>query len=60
MSILGLPTQAHWLPRFYFGNHSIESVDAEVLYCMVRDFGPKRIVEIGSGFSTLIGASSFP
>ena len=41
-------------PRFYFGNVSLEAVDAEVLYCMVRDLAPKRIVEIGSGFSTLI------
>jgi predicted O-methyltransferase YrrM len=39
---------------FYFGNGAFEAVDAEVLYCMVRYFKPSRIMEIGSGFSTLL------
>jgi predicted O-methyltransferase YrrM len=39
---------------FYFGNGAFEAVDAEVLYCMVRHFKPSRIIEIGSGFSTLL------
>lgn len=40
--------------QFYFGNTSLEAGDAEVLYCMVRKYRPKRMVEIGSGFSTLL------
>lgn len=28
--------------------------DAEALYCVVRDLGPARVIEIGSGMSTLI------
>jgi hypothetical protein len=39
---------------FYFGNGAFEAVDAEVLYCMVRYFKPQRIIEVGSGFSTLL------
>jgi hypothetical protein len=34
------------------------SVDAEVLYCIIRHFKPSRIIEIGSGFSTLVAAAA--
>lgn len=40
--------------EYYYDNSSYESGDAEYLYSMVRLFKPKRIVEIGSGFSTLM------
>lgn len=40
--------------EFYFGNGSYETIDAEVLYCMVREKKPKSIIEIGSGYSTLV------
>jgi hypothetical protein len=40
--------------KFFFGNGSIESGDAEYLYNMVRFLKPKNIIEIGSGYSTLI------
>jgi predicted O-methyltransferase YrrM len=43
---------------FYFGNASFESVDAEVLYCMIRHFKPSKVIEIGSGFSTLLIAQA--
>lgn len=46
------------VPQFYFGNVSFESVDAELLYCMIRRFRPKRYIEIGSGFTTLLSASA--
>lgn len=41
-------------PKFHFGNSSFEAVDAELLYCMIRHFKPRRIVEIGSGYSSLL------
>lgn len=41
--------------RFFLGNDAFESVDAEVYYAMLRAERPKRIVEIGSGWSTLLG-----
>lgn len=44
--------------RFYLTNGMFESVDAEVLYCMIRRFKPKRIIEIGSGYSTLLAAEA--
>ncbi len=40
--------------KFYFGNGSIESGDAEYLYNLIRYLKPKKIIEVGSGFSTLI------
>jgi len=43
---------------FYFENDSFGTGDAEVLHSMIRHFKPKRIVEIGSGFSTYLSAKA--
>jgi hypothetical protein len=46
-------------PRdFFMSNTLYESVDAELLYAMVRRFAPPRIVELGSGMSTLVIADA--
>lgn len=34
------------------------SVDAEILYCLVRRFKPQRVLEIGSGMSTRVSAAA--
>jgi methyltransferase family protein len=39
---------------FFLNNSGFESVDAEVLYAMIREFRPRRVVELGSGYSTLL------
>lgn len=44
--------------EFSFENDSYGSVDAEVLYSMVRRFRPRKILEIGSGNSTYISAKA--
>lgn len=44
--------------RFFLGNGYFDSVDAEILYGIVRRFKPRRIYEIGSGFSTLLTAQA--
>ncbi len=44
--------------QFYFGNDTFPEVDAEILYCMIRHFKPKRLIEIGSGQSTLLAAQA--
>ena len=41
---------------FYLHNLFYESVDAELLYGFVRTLKPRRIVEMGSGFSTMVAA----
>lgn len=43
-------------PEFHFGNGTFESGDAEYLYQWIRASKPRRIVEIGSGYSTLMAA----
>jgi hypothetical protein len=44
--------------NFSFQQGMYGPVDAESLYCMVRHFKPRRVVEIGSGHSTLITAQA--
>lgn len=44
--------------EFYVNNGTFESVDCEILYCMIRHFKPKRIVEIGAGNSTKLAAEA--
>lgn len=40
--------------EYFINNGMFESVDGEILYCMVRDLKPDNIIEIGSGYSTLL------
>lgn len=44
--------------QYYFDNNSFSSVDGELLYCMIRSFKPRRVIEVGSGFSTFIAAAA--
>jgi hypothetical protein len=39
---------------FFLQNENYESVDAELLYAFVRARKPRRVVELGSGFTTLL------
>ena len=43
---------------FHLRNGLFENVDAEMLYCMIREFKPRRIIEIGSGYSTRVSAGA--
>jgi len=38
--------------RYRFDNHNFGAGDATVLYCMLRHFKPKHLIEIGSGYSS--------
>ena len=40
--------------HFYLNNHLFDGTDALVAYCMVRHFQPQLIIEVGSGFSSLL------
>jgi hypothetical protein len=46
------PTAEH--DGFYIGNRLFDGIDALVAYCMVRHFEPRLIIEVGSGFSSLV------
>lgn len=43
---------------FYYHNGAFESGDAEYLYSVIRHFKPRRIVEIGGGFSTCLAQAA--
>jgi hypothetical protein len=43
---------------FFLWNGYYQAGDAEVLYAMVRHLKPRRILEIGSGYSTLVTAAA--
>jgi hypothetical protein len=53
-----LPASSADPARFHFGQTSFCSVDAEILYCMIRHFKPRRMIEVGSGMSTLLAAEA--
>ncbi|MEW9571453.1 O-methyltransferase [Rhodanobacter sp. Si-c] len=42
------------LERFHEGNSQFGPADARVLFCMLRMLRPRHIVEVGSGYSTLL------
>lgn len=52
---LDLPWEDQGVPgEFFLRNATFEAVDAELLYAMVRAMRPSRVVELGSGYSTLL------
>jgi predicted O-methyltransferase YrrM len=40
--------------RYYFENQFFRYADAIVLYSMLRQFRPRRVIEVGSGFSSSV------
>lgn len=44
--------------RYFQHNLMFERVDAEVLHALIRMHKPRRMIEIGAGFSTLIAAEA--
>ena len=49
------PTKAGTdIQGFHLDNQAFRSGDAEVLYSILRELKPRKIIEIGSGYSTLL------
>lgn len=44
--------------RFHLNNRWFEKVDAEILYSLIRHVRPSRMIEIGSGITTLLSAAA--
>lgn len=40
--------------EYHYGNGFFGPVDADVLYAFIRRFRPRRVVELGSGYSSLV------
>jgi hypothetical protein len=51
---LDLPIGPRPPGEFFVRNENFESVDAELLYGIVRARHPKRVLELGSGYTTLL------
>lgn len=51
-----LPFKAHKADglRYFFENPAYSYSDAIFLYCMIRHAKPKRIIEVGSGYSSCV------
>jgi len=43
---------------FYLDNDAFTGIDPHVYHCMVRHFQPRTIIEVGSGYSTLLAAQA--
>lgn len=54
IALYKLITEKYSKEFFYQKNDEFKEFDANVLYCMTRHIKPKKIIEIGSGYSTLI------
>ncbi len=44
--------------QFYFDNGRFGGTDALVAYCMVRHYKPNLIIEVGSGYSSLVSGQA--
>ncbi len=44
--------------EFFYKNGNYEFGDADIWYSLIRYFKPRRIVEVGSGYSTLIAVAA--
>jgi len=44
--------------QFYLLNGSYMAIDAHVYYAFIRHFKPKKIIEIGAGYSTLLASAA--
>jgi len=44
--------------EYFYINYSFLPIDAQYLYNTIRVFKPKKLIEIGSGFSTLVSAKA--
>lgn len=56
--LLKFPKEKSDKTEFYYNNSNFSYGDAEYLYNIIRLFKPRRIVEIGSGHSTLMAINA--
>ncbi|MCE5175157.1 MAG: class I SAM-dependent methyltransferase [Bacteroidales bacterium] len=56
--LLKFPFEKNKENEFFFNNNMYSSGDAEYLYNMIRYFKPKRFIEIGCGYSTLMASNA--
>ncbi len=52
------PSAPFFSGGYSYNNGYFEAVDAEIAYCLVRHFKPRRIVEVGGGYSSRVMAAA--
>jgi predicted O-methyltransferase YrrM len=55
---LGAPDHRPAGGGFHLANDWYQAVDAELLYALLRHLQPRRMLELGSGYSTLVAAQA--
>ncbi len=48
------PEEGSAFPQFHEPNGLFEGIDSRMLFCLLRHLKPSRVVEVGSGFSSLL------
>lgn len=56
--LANIPSHKSGDGRFHFGNGAFESGDAEFWYGVLRSRKPRLVIEIGSGYSTLLAVEA--
>lgn len=56
--LLQFPTEGGNSKTYFYNNRSFGSGDGEYLYNMIRHFKPRKLIEIGSGNSTLMARNA--
>lgn len=51
---IAFPEQNDGTTRFAFNNPSYSWCDATILFCMLRELRPRRIIEVGSGYTSCL------
>ncbi len=54
----GFPLNFKGKLEYFYINYSFLPIDAQYLYNIIRFFKPKKLIEIGCGFSTLVSAKA--
>ena len=44
--------------HFHLNNDAFTGIDPYIYYCMIRNFKPRTVIEVGSGNSTLLGVEA--
>ena len=53
-----IPIKPTGSTSFYLDNDAFIGIDPYIYYCMIRQFKPNTVVEVGSGHSTLLGVQA--
>ena len=56
--VMDIPEEKSDVLEYFYNNLAFNGMDAIMYYYMIRHFKPSKLVEVGSGYSTLIAAKA--